>query len=96
MTGQAVVYTPKTESLSTSTYMYRRGAGQVFSQPEHIFQVSLQIICEKNTVIEIIFLLRLFFFSFKPVELYAGSLVNKLVFLSPLICLAESARGPRP
>ena len=56
MTGQAVVYTPKTESLSTSTYMYRRGAGQVFSQPEHIFQVSLQIICEKNTVIEIIFL----------------------------------------
>jgi len=41
MTGQAVVYTPKTESLSTSTYMYRRGAGQVFSQPEHIFQPSL-------------------------------------------------------
>ena len=38
--GQGVVYSPKKEELSSPTYMYRRGAGQLFSQPEHTFQVG--------------------------------------------------------
>ena len=32
-----LVLTPKDKSITSPTYQYRRGAGQVFSQPEHTF-----------------------------------------------------------
>lgn len=36
-----LVLTPKDKTLASPTYQYRRGAGQVFSQPDHIFSPEL-------------------------------------------------------
>jgi len=36
-----LVLTPKDKSITSPTYQYRRGAGQVFSQPEHTFTPEL-------------------------------------------------------
>jgi len=41
MTGQSVMYTPNHEELSSPTYMYRKGASQIFSQTDHVFQPGL-------------------------------------------------------
>ncbi|XP_023324209.1 E3 ubiquitin-protein ligase MGRN1 [Eurytemora carolleeae] len=37
---QSVVYTPKQDTMCSPTYIYRKGSGQMFSQPDHIFQVD--------------------------------------------------------
>ena len=49
-----LVLTPKDKSITSPTYQYRRGAGQVFSQPEHTFtpgEKRLHIIDRNDNVL---------------------------------------------